>query len=154
VKLESLYLLRFGYPDGWTVEFDADTDESAHLYFAEGRAEGAITGRFRAANHPRQRGDGTFEPDLHGVIETDDGGVLLVDMHGYGRAYPAGRRQVVVAIKHSSNDPPYRRLNDGLCVGTGEVRAVAGGSVEIVVEIAEVIWEAPNGQGAAQLTST
>jgi hypothetical protein len=35
----------------------------------------------------------------------------------------------------------YRRLNDALCVCTGEVRASAGESSKLVVDVAELIWE-------------
>jgi hypothetical protein len=53
---------------------------------------GRISGRFRGANHPYRRGDGTFQPDFQGVIETDDGAEVLFDYRGYGRAYPVGGR--------------------------------------------------------------
>ena len=115
--------------------------EGAHLYIAEGRAEGAVEGRFRGLNHPRRRGDGTFEPDFQGVVETGDGAVLLVDIRGYGRAYPLGRRQIVVAITHLSDDERYRRLNDVVCVGVGEVRSQADGDTELVIDVAELVWE-------------
>ena len=143
MRLEPLYRLGFRYPEGWEVRFGDDPDgtEGAHLYIAEGRAEGAIDGRFRGLNHPRRRGDGTFEPDFQAVVETDDGAVLLVEIRGYGRAYPPGRRQVVTAITHLSDDPRYRRLNDVLCVGVGEVRTRVDGGVELVIDVAELVWE-------------
>jgi hypothetical protein len=143
MRLEPLYRLRFRYPDGWSVSLGGGSDgpESAHLYIAEGRAEGAVEGRFRGLNHPRRRGDGTFEPDFQAVVETDDGAALLVEIRGYGRAYPPGRRQIVTAITHLSDDARYRRLNDVLCVGVGEVRARANGDVELVIDVAELVWE-------------
>jgi hypothetical protein len=48
-----------------------------------------VTGRFRGANHPRRRGDGTFLPDFQGVITTDDGATIFFDYRGYGRSLPA-----------------------------------------------------------------
>ncbi len=142
MKLEPFYRLRFGYPDGWAVSLgDPDGPESAHLYIAEGRAEGGVEGRFRGLNHPRRRGDGTFEPDFQAVIETDDGAALLVEIRGYGRAHPPGRRQIVTAITHVSDDVRYRRLNDVLCVGVGEVRTQVGGDTELVIDVAELVWE-------------
>ena len=40
----------------------------------------------------------------------------MVEWHGYGRAYPPGRRQIVGAVFHLADREPYRRLNDGrLC---------------------------------------
>ena len=143
MRLQPLYRLRFAYPEGWEVQFGDEPAgaESAHLYFAEGRAEGAVDGRFRGLNHPRRRGDGTFEPDFQGVVETGDGAVLLVEIRGYGRAYPLGRRQIVAAITHLSDDERYRRLNDVVCVGVGEVRSQADGDTQLVIDVAELVWE-------------
>ena len=82
--------------------------------------------------------DETFVPDFQGVIETDDGAVVFFDWHGYGRAYPQNARQIVLSATHLSDDDRYRWLNDVVCVGTGEVRPT-----ELIVEIAEVLWEPP-----------
>ena len=68
----------------------------------------------------------------------------MVEWHGYGRAYPAGRRQVVGSVLHLSDSPPYRRLNDVVCVCVGEVRAPeepGQQGPELVVDVAELIWE-------------
>ena len=140
MRLEQLYRLRIRYPEGWTVSF-GDGADSAYLFLAEGRAEGVVAGRFRGLNHPRRRGDGTFEPAFHGVIETDDGAARLVDLRGYGRAYPIGRRQIVVSLTHVSDDERYRRLNDVVCVGVGEVRTLAEDDAELVIDVAELVWE-------------
>jgi hypothetical protein len=58
-----------------------------------------------------------------------------------GRTYPAGRRRVVGAVFHSSDCERYQRLNDAVCVSVGEVRAAGGASPELVVDIAELVWE-------------
>jgi hypothetical protein len=47
----------------------------------------------------------------------------MVEWHGYGRAYPPGRRQIVGSLFHQADREPYRRLNDVVCVCAGEVRA-------------------------------
>jgi hypothetical protein len=60
-----------------------------------------------------------------------------------------GRRQIVVSATHLSDDPRFARLNDVVCVGTGEIRPVTGGGprdvvghdVEFVIEFAELVWE-------------
>jgi hypothetical protein len=108
---------------------------------AEGRCEGRISGLFRGANHPHRRSDGTFLPNFQGVIETDDGAEILFDYRGYGRAYPVGRRQIVVSATHLSEDERYCWLNDSLSVGVGEVRSQQDGTTELVVEWAELVWE-------------
>ena len=142
MRLEPLYRLTFRYPEEWGVATGGD-DSLAGLYFfiAEGRCSGNVVGRFRAANHPTRRADGTFLPDCQGVIDTDDGATIIVDIRGYGRAYPVGARQVVVAVTHVSDDPRYNRLNDCLSVGCGEVRRLSDDDTELVVDVSELIWE-------------
>jgi hypothetical protein len=143
LRLEPLYRVRFTYPDGWEVVLTGELGtESQDFYLAEGRCEGRIAGRFRAANAPRRRTDKTYVPNFHGVIETDDGATIFIEYHGYGRAYPVGRRQWVVAGTHLSDAEGYQWLNDAICVGTGEVRAQPdGGPAQLVLDVAEVIWE-------------
>lgn len=142
MRLEPLYRLRFTYPESWAVDLEGGWEQ--WFFLAEGRAEGSITGRFRGANFPMRRGaKGTFLPDFRAVIETDDDATIMLELRGYGRVYPVGRRQVVGAIFHSSDREPYSRLNDAVCVSVGEVRAPADpeGEPELVVDIAELIWE-------------
>jgi hypothetical protein len=142
MRLEPLYRVRFTYPEEWGVELEGGW--SQYLFMAEGRCEGSISGRFRGANFPRRRtADGPFCPDLRAVIETDDGATVMVESHGYGRAYPAGRRQIVGSLLHLSDDDRYRRLNDVVCVCVGEVRAPADPDAEadLVMDVAELVWE-------------
>ena len=144
MRLEPLYTLRFRYPEegiGATIA----GDEQEVFLLAEGKTEGGIAGRFRGANHPRRRADRTFRMNLQGAIETDDGAQVVIDYQGYGRSYPIGRRQVVGAAWHYSDHERYRRLNDCLCVIAGEVRrpsdAAPQADVELVFEVAELVWE-------------
>src|SRR6188508_2775606 len=112
----------FTYPHEWSVSLAPTGTESQHFFLAEGRCDGRISGALQGANHPRRRGDGTYCPDFHGVIATDDGASVLFDCGGYGRAYPEGARQIVCWLTHVSGHPAYGWLNDAVCVGTGEVR--------------------------------
>jgi Protein of unknown function (DUF3237) len=143
LKLESLYRIRFTYPESWEIGLEGGWEQ--HLYLAEGRCEGSITGRFRGANFPRRHGaTGAFRPDFRAVIETDDGATIMFECHGYGRAYPSGRRQIVGAVFHLSDAEPYRRLNDVVCVCIGEVRASTNREQtepDLVIDVAELIWE-------------
>ena len=75
------------------------------------------------------------------MIETDDGATIMFEWHGYGRAYPVGGRQIVGAVFHLSEDERYRRLNDVVCACVGEVRAREDGPSDLVVDVAELIWE-------------
>ena len=142
MRLEPLYVVRFSYSGGWGADLAGlDSTEGQYFFLAEGRCEGRISGLFRGTNHPSRRGDGTFLPDFQGVIETDDGAEVLFDYRGYGRAYPAGRRQIVTSATHLSENERYRWLNDSLSVGVGEVRSQEYGPTELVIEWSEVVWE-------------
>ncbi len=143
MRLEHLYRIRFTYPEGWEVRLEGGWEQ--HFYLADGFCEGEINGRLRGANFPlRRTADGPFQPDMRGVIETDDDATVLFDSRGYGRAYPVGRRQIVGTVLHLSDHPRYRRLNDAVCVCTGEVRSSPDTHVsgpELVLDVAELIWE-------------
>ena len=94
---------------------------------------------------PPETGSGwALRPDFRAVIEADDGATIMVEWHGYGRAYPAGRRQIVGAVFHLADHDPYRRLNDVVCVCTGEVRTPSDSGQagpDLVIDVAELIWE-------------
>src|SRR5262245_24539625 len=135
VRLEPLYRMRFTYPEGWAVSLNGGWEQ--HFFVAEGRCDGVLSGRFRGANYPLRRGDGTFRPDFRAVIETDDDATVMLEWHGYGRAHPADRRQIVGAIFHVSDDERYQHLNDAVCVSVGEVRARENEPSELVVDVAE-----------------
>ena len=138
MRLEPLYRMEFSYPHGWGVSLAEDGTEGQHLFLAEGRCDGRLSGSMQGANHPRRRGDGTYCPDFDGVILTDDAAAVLFHCGGYGRAYPEGARQIVCWLTHLSDDPSYRWLNDVVCVGTGEVRPEG-----LFIDVAELVWEPP-----------
>ena len=67
---------------------------------------------------------------------------MIFECHGYGRAYPPGRRQIVGSVTHLSDDERYARLNDVVCVCAGEVRSTPGSeSTNLVMDVAELVWE-------------
>jgi uncharacterized protein DUF3237 len=132
MRLEHLYRLRFTYLEHWLVE----GPDTQFFGIAEGRCEGAITGRFRGANSPRQRPDNVYLPDFDAIVETEDGATIAVHIAGFGRAREDGAREVVGSVTHLSGDERYTRLNDALCVLTGESR-----DKELVIDVAELVWE-------------
>ena len=142
MRLEPLYRVQFTYPESWGIELEGRWQQ--FFFIAEGRCEGGISGRFHGANYPRRRGpEGPFCPDLRAVIETDDGATIMLECHGYGRAYPAGRRQIGGSLRHLSDHERYRRLNDVVCVCVGEVREPhgEGGEADLLMDVAELVWE-------------
>jgi hypothetical protein len=130
VRLEPLYRVTFRYAESWQTSAE-------FLGIAEGRVEGRLAGRFRGANRARRLPDGTFVPDLNGAIATEDGAAVLVRFTGYGRpdAEPSGR--VVAAVTHATDDEAYSWLDGVLGAVAGEVR----GGREIVLDVAELVWE-------------
>jgi hypothetical protein len=129
MRLEPLYRLQFSYPES----FDA-ADE--RLLLAEGYCSGRLSGRFRAANHARVRADGAWLPALSGAVSTDDGAEVLLGLTGIGRPHAKPQGRIVAAIVHTA-EGDYAWLNDILGVVCGEVR----GGREIVLDVAELVWE-------------
>ncbi len=145
MRVEPLYRIRFAYPEHYIVR----GPETHGIFFAEGRCEGSVTGRFRGLNHPRLRRDDVYVPDFQGVIETDDGARLAFDLRGRARPATWGR-EVVATIVHHTADSRYEQLNDSLCVVCGEARRG-----DIVLDVAELVWEPldrelPSGHGSTR----
>ena len=77
-RLEPLYRITFTTPEAWQVGLaGANGTERQSFLIAEGRSEGRLSARYRGANFPRTRTDGTLLPDFRGVLETDDGATVL-----------------------------------------------------------------------------
>jgi hypothetical protein len=145
MRLEPLYRVTFTTPESWSVELQgSDGREAQSFLIAEGRSEGRLSARYRAANYPRSRVDGAVLPDFRGVLETDDGASILFSWHGFAQATEGEARQLVGVVSHVSGDERYRWLNAVLCPLAGEVRPRSGGSgFEVVLEVAELVWETP-----------
>ena len=131
MRVSPLYRVEFSYPE----HYEIDGPDVGGIFLAEGRCEGALTGRFRGLNHPRLRFDDVYLPNFQGVIETEDGARIAFDYRGYGRARDYGREVVGTAF-HSTGDARYAHLNDAVAVLTGEAR-----DRTIKLEIAELVFE-------------
>jgi Protein of unknown function (DUF3237) len=147
VRLEPLYRVTWTTPESWSVELSGQAGTEGRSFFvAEGRAEGRLSARFRAANYPRRRVDGTLTPDFRGVLETDDGASVLFSWQGYARAGSSGARELVGSITHIAEDERYRWLNDRIGTVVGEVRPFEGGGFEVVADVCELVWEPLEGR--------
>ena len=69
MRLEPWYRIRFTYPEGWVVGLEGGWEQ--HLFLAEGRCEGSISGRFRGANFPQRRIGNTRRVGSHVSDQTD-----------------------------------------------------------------------------------
>jgi hypothetical protein len=131
VKLEPLYTIRFAYPEHYLSR----GPDAFGIFFAEGRVEGAVNGRFRGLNHARLRTDDVYVPDFRGVIETDDEAVLEFHLRALARRRDYGR-EVTGTILHTTGSERYSRLNETVCVLAGEARRG-----DIRLQVAELVWE-------------
>jgi hypothetical protein len=142
MRMEPLYRATWTTPESWSVELEGEAGTEGRSFFiAEGRAEGRLSARLRAANYPRRRVDGTLTPDFRGVLETDDGASILFAWQGYARTGSNGLRELVGSITHVSDDDRYRWLNDRLAAVVGEVRPRNGGGSTVAIEVREIVWE-------------
>ena len=142
MRMEMLYRATWTTPESWSVELEGGAGTEGRSFFiAEGRADGRLSGRLRAANYPRRRVDGTLTPDFRGVLETDDGATVLFAWHGYVRSGSNDVRELVGSITHLSDDERYRWLNDRIAAVVGEVRPHDGGGSSIEIEVREIVWE-------------
>src|SRR3990170_2507261 len=73
MRLEPVYRATWTTPEAYSVELTGQTGTEGRSFFlAEGRTQGRLSARLRAANAPRRRVDGALTPDFHGVLETGD----------------------------------------------------------------------------------
>ena len=137
MQLEPFYRVTFTTPESWSVTREgADGTEGQSFLIAEGRAEGGIAARYRAANFPRRRVDGALEPAFRGVLETDDGATILIRWDGLARLTPSGMRELLGPMFHVTDDERYRWLNDRVCAVEGEVRPRSDGAgFDVVLEV-------------------
>jgi Protein of unknown function (DUF3237) len=149
MQLDPFYRVTFTTPESWSVTREgAEGNEGQSFLIAEGRAEGGLSARYRAANFPRRRVDGTLEPAFRGVLETDDGASILFRWDGLARLTPSGMRQLLGTMHHVSDDQRYRWLNDRLCAVGGEVRPRGeGAGFDVVLEVSLMTWTPARGGG-------
>lgn len=143
MRLEPFYRVMFTTPESWSVTREGMSGtEGRSFLIAEGRAEGRLSARYRAANFPRHRVDGALEPEFRGALETDDGATILFHWEGLARLTDSGMRQLLGMAQHTSDDERYRWLNDRVCAVEGEVRPRSDDTgFEVVLEVSEMVWE-------------
>jgi|SRR5829696_1636569 len=143
MRLEPFYTVTFTTPEAWSVEVASDAGiEGRSFLLAEGRSTGRLSARYRAANFPRKGTDGTLVPEFRGVLETEEGGVILFEWEGLAVLDDSGMRRLLGSLVHTTDDPRYRWVNDRVCAVEGEVGPRADGSgFDVVLEVSEMVWE-------------
>ena len=143
MRLEQFYRVTFTTPESWSVTREGMSGtEGRSFLIAEGRAEGRLSARYRAANFPRRRVDGALEPEFRGALETDDGATILFHWEGLATLTDSGMRRLLGMAQHTSDDERYRWLNDRVCAVEGEVRPGADTrAFDVVLQVSEMVWE-------------
>jgi uncharacterized protein DUF3237 len=143
MQLDDLYRVTFTTPESWTVTRPGGGGVDGQSFLiAEGRADGGLSGRYRAANYPRRRADGALEPSFRGVLETDDGATILFHWEGLASMTPSGMRALLGTIQHVTDDERYVWLNDRVCALEGEVRPrTEGDGFDVVLNVSLMTWE-------------
>jgi hypothetical protein len=143
MRIEPLYRVTFTTPEAWNVTREGGSGTEAQSFLiAEGRAEGRLSARYRAANFPRLRVDGALEPEFRGVLETDDGATILFHWEGLATLTDTGMRSLLGMAQHTSEDERYRWLNDRVCTVECEVRPrTESTGFDVVLSVSEMIWE-------------
>ena len=148
MQLDDLYRVTFTTPESWTVTRPGgDGAEGQSFLIAEGRADGRVSARYRAANYPRRRADGALEPSFRGVLETDDGATILFHWEGLAAMTPSGMRALLGTVQHVTDDERYAWLNDRVCTVEGEVRPrETGDGFDVVLRVCLMTWEPVTGE--------
>jgi len=143
MQLEPFYRVTFTTPESWSVTREGMFGtEGRNFLIAEGRAEGRLSARYRAANFPRRRVDGALEPEFRGVLETDDGATILFHWEGLATLTESGMRRLLGMAQHVTEDERYRWLNDRVYAVEGEVRTRPDDAgFDVVLDVREMVWE-------------
>jgi hypothetical protein len=109
----------------WARPFDGE--EGAGWGVGDGTVSGdVLRGRLRWSNYPRRREDGVWTPNVRGVIDTDDGAVVLLSMHGQSVEMQVDqdesyRRAILVRVEMLSDNEQYTWINTTFAVAEGEI---------------------------------
>jgi hypothetical protein len=120
MRLDPLYTVTFTTPEAWSVEVASDAGiEGRGFLLAEGHSAGRLSARYRAANFPRKRSDGALVPEFRGVLETDDGAVILFEWQGLAVLGASGMQHLLGSLVHTTDAP----ATDGLTTASARLRA-------------------------------
>lgn len=97
----------------------------------EGRLEGAdVRGELRLTNLAPRRADTVNLPTLRGLLHTDDGATIYVEMDGVAMLRQADQARVfVTSVRFRTGDAHYQRLNTVFAVLEGILDKVTVGGV-------------------------
>lgn len=126
MELRELSEVSLTYLELESVDYDA----GGQLYGTmEGRLSGAeLTGTLRLTNLAARRTDNANLPTLRGVLTTEDGARIWVELDGIATLRPADQARVfVTTFRFRTGDDRYRWLNTTFGVLEGVLDSVGPG---------------------------
>ena len=129
MRLEPLCEMKLSYrkEDAYGAEFvemhPNGGDEGSGYGEGEATLTGQrLTGTARWANHPHILGDGMVQPNVHGIITTHDGALVLFSLTGR-TLFLTPKADQLLRMTFEAEDQRYRWLNSAFCVleGVGDV---------------------------------
>jgi len=117
--------------------------EEASLY-GEGDATFTgqrLSGTARWVNHARRRSDGVNQPDVHGVIRTDDGAFVLFTFQGRTLPSQDDKRRQLFTVSFEAEDERYHWLNTAVCVLEGVITSSPADSGKMRARIYSCVHE-------------
>ena len=129
VRLEPLSVFRWSYDEdgrvkaGGVIVSAYGSEEGIAYGEGRGTATGRIEGTVVWSNYPRRRTDGRMLPNLRGLITTNDGASIVLELRGRTifEGDEPGRQNLVGWFE--SDHESYRWLNDLVCIAEGQISA-------------------------------
>jgi hypothetical protein len=95
---------------------------------AYGEGEGTVNGprlkgKVRWVNHPHRRSDSVMLPNLHGIIATEDGAIVMFSLEGR-TVFNDRVGEQLLTVTLEAEDERYRWLNNTFCVLEGIIDSV------------------------------
>ena len=124
--LELAYREESLYQGKFVVARPYDSQEANAYGEGDGWVKGErLQGTARWVNHPHCRTDGVWLPNVHGVIQTEDGASILFSLHGRTKFMTGGQGHQLLTTILETGDERYAWLNDSICILEGVIKGFA-----------------------------
>ncbi len=120
--MELAYRSESFYQGKFVVARPYDSQEAEAYGEGDGWVKGErLQGIARWVNHPHCRSDGVWLPNLHGVIQTEDGASILFSLQGRTKFMADDKGHQLLTTIFQTEDEGYQWLNDSICVLEGVI---------------------------------
>jgi hypothetical protein len=106
-------------------------DDTFILVRPYGSEDGTVTGsklsgKVRWVNHPHRRSDVVMMPDIDGVLQTEDGALILFSQQGRTLPTQDQKRRMILQTTFEAEDQRYVWLNNTFCLFEGVIDLTTG----------------------------